>query len=192
MAHLESASIEAFLRLGRELAAHGAPAHLIDAARAAADDERRHTKIVGRLAQRHGAVAPAAEVDAVAPRSLEAIARENAVEGCVMELYGAVEATWQARAAQDPLVRAAMQRICVDETRHAELALAVAKWADARLDARAWARIDRARRRAVAELSRRVDEEPAPALVAQAGIPSRRNARRLVARMSRQLWRVSA
>ena len=52
-------------------------------------------------------------------RELEAIAIENAVEGCVRESFGALLATWQAKTAGDARVRAAMKRIARDETRHA-------------------------------------------------------------------------
>jgi hypothetical protein len=183
MAHMEAASVEAFRRLGRELVAHGAPAHLIGAARAAVDDERRHARMVGRLARRRGVTPPPVEIAAQPLRSLEAIALENAVEGCVMETWGAVEATWQARAAHDPLVRAVMGRLSSDETRHAELAFAVARWAEPRLDGRARARVRAARKRALERLARRIARQPPPALIALAGLPPRGAARQMAAQL---------
>jgi hypothetical protein len=57
-------------------------------------------------------------------RSLEELAVENAVEGCVRETYGALTAIWQARTAKDPSVAAAVRRIARDETRHAALSWA--------------------------------------------------------------------
>src|SRR5262245_56986420 len=100
-AHLEAASIDAFEILAAELAAHRAPARLIAAARAAARDERRHARIVGRLAARHGHAAPAVRVTRGAVRALETIARENAVEGCARETHAALVACRQASAASD-------------------------------------------------------------------------------------------
>ena len=51
-AHLEAASIDAFEILAAELGAHRAPRVLIQAARAATADERRHADAMGRLAVR--------------------------------------------------------------------------------------------------------------------------------------------
>jgi demethoxyubiquinone hydroxylase (CLK1/Coq7/Cat5 family) len=56
-------------------------------------------------------------------RSLEAIALDNVSEGCVRELYGALVATYQARVARDPEVRAVVTRIAREETQHAALSL---------------------------------------------------------------------
>lgn len=55
-AHLEAASVPAFLRLARELRTHAAPAALVRAAMAAAGDERRHARVMTTLARRHGAL----------------------------------------------------------------------------------------------------------------------------------------
>jgi hypothetical protein len=84
-AWLEAASIFAFVELGRELEDRGAPAALARAALAAANDEIRHTQLMTRLAQRYGAAPPEPVVQPMAARSLEAMAIENAVEGCVRE-----------------------------------------------------------------------------------------------------------
>ena len=89
------------------------------------------------LARRAGATVPAPRMKKVAPRLLEEIARENAVEGCVNETFSAAIAAVQAACARDDRVRAAMRRIATDEMRHAELAWSVAGWIDTRLDAAA-------------------------------------------------------
>src|SRR6185295_13249702 len=123
-------SIHAFRRLARELRAHGAPSDLVNAARACARDEARHARTMARLARAHGATIDRVHVEDVGTRDLEAIARENAVEGCVGETYGALLAIWQAEHAADADVRAAMREIAPDEMRHAALAWAVATWAD--------------------------------------------------------------
>ncbi len=71
-------------------------------------------------------------------RSLEALAVENAVEGCVRETMGALFAMHQAASAADPHVRATMVSIAPDETRHAALGWAVAEWALDSLRASLW------------------------------------------------------
>jgi hypothetical protein len=184
-AYLEAASIDAFLRLAGELALHGAPRRLIARALRAADDERRHARVMTRLA-RLDAV-PIVEIEAVPPRTLEEVARENAVEGCVNETFGAALATFQAQAAGDQRLRTAMKRIALDETGHAELAFAVARWAEPRLDRAARARVRESRREAAARLGRVVDVK-APPWAARAGLMPRPMAREVVARMTRDLW----
>jgi hypothetical protein len=56
------------------------------------------------------------------------MARENYVEGCVRETYGALLAHHQATHAQDVGVRAAMGVIRHDETRHAALSWDLHVW----------------------------------------------------------------
>jgi hypothetical protein len=87
-------------------------------------------------------------------RSLEAIAIESAVEGCVRETFGALLATYQVGNIRDPLLREAMARIARDETRHAALAWQVAGWLHGKLDVEARARVAEARRDAALELIR--------------------------------------
>ena len=92
-AWLEAASVYAFFRLADELALHGAPIALVRIARQSAMDEMRHAAVVASLAARYGARPAAVEVDPPAARSLEAMAIENAVEGCVRETWGAIVAS---------------------------------------------------------------------------------------------------
>ena len=160
MARMEAASIAAFRHLRRELLAHRAPRRLVRAAERAARDEARHARMTTALARRHGAQAIASRVEGIPVRSLEAIAIENAVEGCVREAFGALVASWQARAACDPLIRAAMTRIAHDETRHAALAFAVDAWVRGRLGPEARGRVEQARSRAITELATRAQEAP--------------------------------
>jgi hypothetical protein len=162
-AHLEAASVHAFARLARDLAAHRAPRRLIAAALRAADDEVAHAAAVGRLAARHGARVPAVEVAPAPVASLEAVATDNAVEGGVHETWGVVVALRQARAAGDPVVRAALAPIARDEADHAALAAAVDAWARPRLGAAARRRIAAARESAIAAL-------PAHAAATMAGV----------------------
>ena len=106
-------------------------------------------------------------------RSLAAVAVENAVEGCVRETFGALTASWQAAHARDPHIARTMARIARDETRHAALAWAIARWVEPRLDARARRRIVAARRRAVRTLRRQARAAVPATLVRQAGVPPR-------------------
>jgi hypothetical protein len=121
-------------------------------------------------------------------RDVEAIAMDNAVEGCVRETFGALLATWQGRASSDPVVRRIMRRVAVDETRHAALNLRVAAWADRKMDAAARARVRAARRAAAERVLAQSSYEPSAALVAIAGVPRSRDTRRLAAAMVEHLW----
>jgi hypothetical protein len=187
MAQLEAASVGAFRVLAAELAAHGAPAHLRVAAKRAARDEVRHARVMRGLARKNGTTVPRGKPVAVRPRSLEAIAIENAVEGCVRETFGALLATLQARLAKDADVREVMVGIATDETRHASLGWSVAAWALPRLDEAGRARVAAARAAAVAELLGEVQQEPAEELRV-VGLPSAAQARQLMVEMKRALW----
>jgi hypothetical protein len=181
-AHLEAASIPAFTRLAEDLDAHGAPRPLVRAALRAAADESRHFRAMARLARTRGAHPPPVRI-ATSPRPcLTRLARENAVEGCVRETFGALLACWQARHARDPHVARAFTRIARDETRHAALAWAIAGWIEPRLDASARRDVRRARRRAVASLRRAITEPPA-SLRLDAGLPTARQAVELITRL---------
>jgi len=153
-AWLEAASVDAFRVLRHELHAHGAPRRLLRGASRSARDERRHARAAGALARRFGVAIPAVERADSPRRSLEAIALENAVEGCVRETWGALVALRQASRAGELSVRATMRRIARDEIRHAELAWAIDRWIAPRLTARQRGRVREARVAAVAELAR--------------------------------------
>jgi hypothetical protein len=179
-AYLEAASVHAFDRLERELRAHRAPACLASAARRSSADEVGHAAAMRRVAARYGVQVERPPVAPSRVRSLERIARENAVEGCIRETYGALLATWQAMHATDARIRRCFARIAADETRHAALAWAVAEWAESRLDAPARARVARARRHAVRRLSREIAREPRRELAGCLGLPSTRRAAAMV------------
>ena len=180
LAQLEAASVPAFARLARELRAHGAPETLSAEAGRARADERRHARMVAALARRFGARVPRAVVPERDVRSLEAIAIENVVEGCVREAYGALAATHQAAQATDPVVRRAMTAIAADEMRHAALSYAIDDWTRGRLTADARRRVARARDEAHASLARDVAWPIPRPTAAVAGLPDPAEARRLV------------
>ncbi|HWO22165.1 MAG TPA: hypothetical protein VNO30_25555 [Kofleriaceae bacterium] len=176
-AWLEAASIHAFVRLAGELEQHGAPPALVRWALLSAREEVRHAAAMARLAACYGGRPPVPEVAPQAPRSLEALAIENAVEGCVRETWGAVLAEWQARAAGDPRVRATFAAIARDEARHAALAWAIDRWARTQLDAVSCARVDAAHQAAATELASATDLSSAVL-----GLPDGPQARGLYAR----------
>ena len=128
------------------------------------------------IARRCGAKVTPPTIEATPARSLESIAIENAVEGCVRETYGALLATWQSMHARDREVRDAMKRIAVDETRHAALAWRAHRWMERRLDRSARARIDDARRAAIAKLRQELSIEPDFQAIRDLGVPRARRA----------------
>ena len=188
MAHLEAAAVPAFERLARELAAHGAPKRLIAAARRSARDEVRHAAAVARLARRFGGTVPPLVVEELPIRSLEAIATENAAEGCVRETFGALVATYQANAARDPQIAKVMRGIARDETRHAQLSWEIASWAARQLDDAAHARIDGVVRAAVRQLRVDLTTPVCDEAIALAGFPGTDRAAALFDAIAPQLW----
>jgi hypothetical protein len=188
MAFLEAASVEAFERLAAELAAHGAPPRLTQAALAAAKDETRHARVMTALAERAGAVVDAPRCRRRRKRSLEAIAIENAVEGCVRETFGAAVAAVQAATASHEGVRRAMRRIAPDEMRHADLSWSVAGWLEGRLDKGSRARVAGARRRAAVALLRETRDGVAPEIVSELGLPDAARAHGIAHDLAAALW----
>jgi len=192
VAHLEAASVDAFESLAAELAHHGAPPSLLHRADHARRDEVRHARVMRRLACRHGGRFRAPVVTKGAPRSLEAIALDNAVEGCVRETFGALVGMWQARAAEDPAVRRAMRRIALDEARHASLAWAIDEWIRPRLDAAARARVEAARRATLEIVVAEARAGNDPELVSTLGLPDGHAGERLARHFAAAVHALSA
>jgi len=188
IASLEAASVTAFRIMRDELRAMGAPKKLVRAAARAARDEIRHARATGALARRFGAQPRVPVIAPIEPRSLEAMAVENAVEGCVRETYGALLATRQAALATDPVVRAAMLRIARDETRHASLSWQVGRWLETRLAPAAKRNVARAKHAAATELIEALANEPDVSFAALAGLPRAAEATHLARQMQRELW----
>lgn len=186
--HLEAASVPAFAQLARELAAHGAPPALVRAALRARADEIRHARRTAALARRFGAepVLPVVEQPSVRP--LYEVARDNGIEGCVRETFGALVATAQARRAQSRAVRRAMGPIARDETRHATLSWAIDAWLQTKLSARERRAIAEGRREAVRELRRETQAGWSRAITTVAGMPDAEAGMRLLAPMDAALW----
>ncbi|NTX41570.1 ferritin-like domain-containing protein [Myxococcus sp. CA033] len=188
IAHMEAASIQAFLRLREELALHGAGVELQDAALRSAMEEVAHAEVCGRLARKHGATPSPAVVAALPPRPLAEVVLDNAVEGCVRETYGALVAYHQALHAEDSEVREAMARIAEDETRHADLSWAIDRWASTRLPESERTAVREAQVRAVEALRAQVAEPTDAALIRELGLPSPEVAVALVDTLARELW----
>jgi hypothetical protein len=169
LAFYEAASVDAFALLARELGAHGAPDILVRSCKTARRDESRHVRMATKLARRHGAmiVTPPALVEAP-PRTLEEIAIENAVEGCVREAFSVPIATWQAEHAPTTGLRAFFAALAEDEARHATLSAGIDAWLRSRLSATATRRVDVARNRGIAALQAVLSTEP----IAGLGLPS--------------------
>jgi hypothetical protein len=190
-ARLEAASVGSFVRLARELAAHGAPATLVRRAARAARDERRHAASLRAPARAAGKrVMPAPRVARVI-RSLESIAAENASDGAARETWAAVVVSYQARAARSESVRQAFASIAIDETSHAELASDVGDWLARRLGAGA-AHADAKRRRTIAAIEREILRAHPAHVRAPLGLPSPEVARRLFAGARAPVRRVIA
>ncbi|RKH06813.1 ferritin-like domain-containing protein [Corallococcus carmarthensis] len=187
-AHLEAASVHAFLRLRDELELHGADLGLQDAARRSAMEEVQHARVTDRLARRFGGTPQRPVVEELPLRTLVDVALENAVEGCVRETYGALLAHHQAMHARDLEVRQAMVRIAEDETRHAALSWDVDQWARPRLSAKERDSVREAQRRAVALLRQEVAVPLDACIVTEAGMPTPEAALALLDTLEQELW----
>ena len=188
MAHLEGASIVAFERLARELSEFGAPPSLVAKALRSAREEARHTEVIGQLARARGATPAPVLTDAPRARSLEELAIENAVEGCVRETYGALVGAHQGLNAQDAMVRVAMRAVAADELRHSALSWEIHSWAMGKLSPGARERVRRAQLRALGELRVRAGETEDELVTRLAGLPGASQSERLLACVARELW----
>ncbi|APR80959.1 putative lipoprotein [Minicystis rosea] len=186
--HLEAASVHAFVRLGRELSASEAPPSLLRAARRAARDEVRHARATARLARRFGGEPVRPRVASLPLRALDAVAIENAVEGCVRETFGALVAEFQAANARDPEIAREMEIIARDETRHAALSWAVARWAHDKLAIEAREAMAAHCREAMAALRAETQACMPEELRTQAGLPNEAEQRALLDVLEEQLW----
>ncbi len=97
--------------------------------------------MIGALAKRFGGKGATVPKERPPIRSLEEMALENAVEGCIRETFGAYVAHIQAERAKDKEVRGILRRVAADETMHAGLAWEIHAWAMERLSVEARGRI---------------------------------------------------
>lgn len=130
----EHSSVAGFARFTLDLVALGAPAELVQRAQFASLEEVHHARLCFALASGYAGAPvgpgplPMAEGVPVA-RTLAELAVSTAREGAVGETLSALLATEMLARASDPAVRAVLEIIVRDETRHAELAWATLRWA---------------------------------------------------------------
>ncbi|AKQ67916.1 putative lipoprotein [Myxococcus hansupus] len=130
----------------------------------------------------------APQVESLAPRSLFAVALDNAADGCVRETFGALVAQHQALHARDGEVRAFMARIAEDETRRAELSWKVDRWVQDRLSDAERDVLRLVKQRASEALRAEAAVPLHPVLVSEAGLPAPEVAVELVDSLARELW----
>ncbi len=135
---MEHAAIASFARFTLHLMAHGAPPELVADVQRAALDEVDHARLCFSLATRFDgrSLGPGAlDVSgALASTTLAECVRAAAVEGCIGETCAALVAQTRRDATTDPEARAALDRIALDESRHAALAWRFVAWAVAKGD----------------------------------------------------------
>lgn len=177
-AHLEAASVIAFVHLAIDLARLGAPSELVAAAVAASRDEVEHAAVMRALAMGRGATVARVRTGPYMPATLRALALHNATEGCAREMLGAAINVWQSQRATDPALREVFARIAADELRHAELSWRIDAWARSCLPDEDVAAIDHARATTMAALAGLVGATPDRARETL-GVPSSEEVRAL-------------
>jgi hypothetical protein len=205
MEQLERAAVLAFARTEAELRAFGAPGHLVRDVIRARREEQRHVQIAARWRACLGGARATIVVSSCGPRDLEALARENAAEGCVHETWGAVLAAAQARAVTERAVRRLdathvlgalardLEGIATDEASHAALSHRLDAWARRALSRQARARLDVARARAIEEARASVEDAYDDDALAAIGWPDRRARERLFDETAARMgWRAAA
>jgi hypothetical protein len=129
---LEHASVASFARFALELLALGAPADLLARTSAAMADEIDHARRCFGMAAAHGLPAGVGALPVAgalrAAGDPGATLRALIQEGCIGETLAAAEAEAAAQQAVDPAARATLRIIAEDESRHAALAWAAARW----------------------------------------------------------------
>jgi hypothetical protein len=132
-APMEHASIASFARFTMDLLAFGAPSDLVEDAQRAGLDEVAHTRLCFGIASLYsgGPKGPGQlNLAGVRPSGTLVEAALSALnEGCIGETTAALLASDRARATELAELRAAYERIAVDESRHAELAFRFVAWA---------------------------------------------------------------
>ena len=130
---LEHASIAAFAAFGLSLLAVGAPAELLAECQRAGADEVEHARscflLASQYLNREYGPGPLDLSGIGIVSGLEEIAARTLLDGCVEETIAALTASAQLEVATEPRVRATLERIVADETRHAELAWTFVAWA---------------------------------------------------------------
>jgi hypothetical protein len=130
---MEHASVAAFARFSLQLLSLGAPPDLVMGAADAMQDEIRHARACFGLARRYSGhdIGPGSlAIDGACEESdLRSVVLGTIAEGCIGETVAALEAAEALAHCQDAAARAVLERIAVEESRHAELAWRFVAWA---------------------------------------------------------------
>ena len=129
----EHASVASFARHTLQLMSIGSTNDLLVASQKAAIDEINHAKISFELANIFtGFVFSPGPLDVAGSlRSLDLndVIQSVIQEGCIEETLAAMKAKIGSQYADDPVVKAALSKIAIEETSHAQLAWNTIKWA---------------------------------------------------------------
>lgn len=188
MAAMETAAITAFEYLVRELTAYGAPENLIEHAKQAVLEEKRHSEMAGLLASAHNATVTAVQVEDFMLRSLYEIALENAVEGCVNETFAAVCGLWQSEHAQMPVFKHVISHITDEELGHAALSWEIHAWLMPQLTDSQQQRINKAQTEAIERLIANFRQKGDADQQAAFGLPDETAAAALFAELQNSVW----
>ena len=133
-AQKEHGSVPAFARVAWQLAALGAPADLLEQSHRAALEEIEHTRICFALVAGYAGAPcsveamPELQGNALGDFSLETMATDSLIDGCLLEDLNADAAELALLRAADPAVRAALTAIAAEERSHGELAWNILAW----------------------------------------------------------------
>lgn len=154
-AHLEAASVDAFVELAHCLRTANAPQNLIDRSVQAAKEEVHHAVLFARLAGIQEI--PTCEKQRK-KKSIFEMALHNAVEGCIYESWAALMAHHHKKHCSDPRLRSVYKVLAQDETKHAQLSWDLHDWFLSQLSKQECAHVLDAQKRALFELSKRVSQ----------------------------------
>lgn len=128
----EHAAVAAFAQFTLDLVHFGAPPRLLSGAARAMAQEVEHARLCYAIASVLAGepIAPGPlEVHGGRPSpSLRTLLVSTLREACVGEACGAAEAVWLAERSDEPVVRAALERIARDELHHAALGWDTVRW----------------------------------------------------------------
>lgn len=130
---MEHASVAAFARFSLQLLGLGAPPQLVARAAEAMQDEIRHAHACFGLARHYSGgdigPGPLAIAGALEQWDLCSVVLGTLLEGCIGETVAALEAAEALAHCEHPATRAVLERIAVEESRHAALAWQFVAWA---------------------------------------------------------------
>lgn len=128
----EHASVAAFARFILELLAMGAPIEMVSDATRAQADEIHHARMCFEIAARVGGEAygpgPLDTRGALVDLDPRRVLLDAVREGCIGETIAAAQAATARDQAKDPDIKAVLDRIAADESRHAALSWQFVRW----------------------------------------------------------------